>query len=202
MKTHGFTVVEIIVVTAISSLLLMALLRFLTFGFPLSRITLMQTHSTETARLQLKRLATSLRELRTADTGAYPIVEATPFRIIFYANVDADAATERVRYELLGTNLVRGITKPTGSPLTYDVAQEKAVTVAANIQNGATPVLTYYGGDYPTATQALDATNIAAIRYIQFFLTINSDPTRPQDAIDVRSQVQLRNLKSNLADPN
>src|SRR3990167_7172197 len=86
----GMTLLEILVVISISVIVLMALLRFLVAGYPLSKTTVLQQRSTE------------------------------PQRVIYYANVDADPATERVRLELSGTSLVRGVTKPTGDPLVYD----------------------------------------------------------------------------------
>lgn len=198
---RGFTVLEMVLVVGLSGLLLTALVRFLVFGYPVSKITLLQIRSTETARLQLKRLAGSLRELRTADTGAYPIAEATPARLIFYANVDGDAATERVRYELTGINLVRGITKPSGNPLSYNLAQESVTTVASNIRNGSSAVFTYYDGNYPTNETPVNPTNVTAIKYVQFSLTIDADPAGNSNPIQITSQVQLRNLKTNLADP-
>src|SRR3989344_9563587 len=123
MKTNGFTLVELMVVVAISSFLIVALVRFIGSGYQISRVVYSQSQATEVARLQLKRLTKMLREARPSDTGAYPLVEMAPQKIVFYADVDADTTTELVRYELQGTNLERGITEPTGDPLTYDVVQ-------------------------------------------------------------------------------
>jgi prepilin-type N-terminal cleavage/methylation domain-containing protein len=195
----GLTLVEIILVTAISSIIIAALLRFLTAGFPLSKVTYLQERSTENARLQLQRLARTIREARQSDTGAYPLVETSPQRLIFYADVDGDPLTERVRYELTGTNLVRGILKPTGTPLTYNLANEVTTTIASYLRNGATPLFIYYSGDYPTDSTALASTDIAKVKYIQFHVIIDADPAVDPPATDVLSQVQLRNLKTNLS---
>ena len=90
--------IEIILVMAISSIIIAALMRFMAVGYPLSRVVFLQASSTETARVQLKRLSKALRELRESDTGAYGLVVAEPQRIVFYSDVDSDDATERVRY--------------------------------------------------------------------------------------------------------
>lgn len=199
-RQQGLTVVEIIIGAGLSLILLTALLRFLVVGFPLARVTYVQVQSTETARLQLKRISKSLRELRQSDTGSYALAAADPQRIIFYANVDADALTERIRYELAGTNLQRGIIKPTGSPLTYTSASEVVTTVTAHVQNGAAPIFTYYNGDYPAVTTPLNPVDVTEVAYIDFSLVIDADPAVDPPPVTVSSQVQLRNLKTNLGE--
>lgn len=195
---RGLTVLEIVIVAALSSLLVAALVRFVTIGFPISKITYLQLHSTENARLQLTRLARGIRELRASDAGNYPLVEASPQRLIFYANIDSDAATERVRYELVGDTLQRGVIQPTGSPAQYNLAEEAVTTAAAYIRNGATPIFTYYNGDYPVDAMPLTPADITEVKYIQFSLLVDADPAADPPATEVRSQVQLRNLKTNL----
>lgn len=194
----GFTLVEIIVVIAISSLLMVGLIRFMAGALPIYRSTFLQVLADETARVQLKRISHEIREVRPSDTGAYPIVEASAQKFVFYANIDSDVATERVRYELIGTNLVRGITKPSGNPLTYDVSQEVVSVIARSIQNGANPVFYYYGSNYPADQAQVPGSNIANITYMAFTLTIDQDVTQDPKAIVVQSQVQFRNLKTNL----
>ncbi len=198
-KQAGMTIIEIITVVAIGGILLVALLRFLVAGYPISKITLLQANSNETARIQLRRIARELRELRDADTGAYPLVEMKPQKIIFYADVDGDAATERVRYELTGTDLERGIIDPTGTPLTYNTVNEKKNIVAKSIRNGTTPIFRYYTGDYPTDMTELTPVDVTEVKYIQFLLQIDADINVDPPPIEVKSQVQLRNLKTNLS---
>lgn len=135
----GLSTLEVLIVAFLSTLLLSSLLRFLVVGHPISRVTYLQLQSTETARLQLQRMARSLREARQADNGAYALDTIQPNRLIFYANIDNQPDVERVRYELIGTNLVRGVTKPTGTPYVYNTAQEQVSTVASTIRNGTTP---------------------------------------------------------------
>lgn len=147
---NGFTMIEVLVAISISTILIVGMVRFMGTALPVYRSTFLQTSANETARVQLKRIAHEVREARTSDTGAYPLAEATPQKIVFYANIDDDTATERVRYELIGTNLVRGIIKPSGSPIAYDVSQEVVSIVARSIQNGSDSIFTYYGSDYPT----------------------------------------------------
>lgn len=196
----GFTLLEVILVIFISSVVIAAMMRFISIGHPLARITYLQTQSTETARVQLRRLANTLREARPSDTGAYALVETGPQRLIFYANIDGDATTERLRYELSGTDLIRGVTEPSGNPIVYNVAQENARVVTTLIRNGTDPIFTYYTGDYPADPSPLPEASIGSVKYIQFRLLIDADLALDPPAAEVVSQVQLRNLKNNLGE--
>lgn len=196
----GFTVIEVVVAIGITTIVITALLRFISLGHPLAKITYLQAQSTEAARLQLKRMSKQLREVRYSATGAYPLVEVGPQRLIVYADIDRDATVERIRYELVGTDLVRGIVEPTGNPLTYTVANEVTTTLTRAVRNDTDPIFTYYTGDYPADPTALTPTDLTEVKYIQFFLRVDVDPNVDPPPIDVRSQVQLRNLKTNLGE--
>ena len=197
-KRAGFTLVEIIVVIAISSLLIAGLIRFMAGALPVYRSTFLQSLADETARVQLQRISHEIRSAQTSDTGAFPIVEASPQRFIFYANADSDASIERIRYELIGTDLIRGITQPSGIPISYNTSQEQASIVARSIRNGANPVFYYYGSNYPADPLEVDSANIVNITYVSFTRTIDADTAQDPAAVVVQSQVQLRNLKTNL----
>lgn len=198
MNSRGLTVIELVVVVGLGSLLLAALLRFLVAGYPLSIITFLQANSNETARVQLKRIAREMRQVRYADTGAYPLVQMLPQKMVFYANIDSDSAIERVRYELSGTNLIRGVLKPSGNPLTYNDQNEVSTIATRSIRNGSDPIFLYYNGNYPVDTTPLNPADVTDVKYVQFRLLIDFDPTKDPDAVEVVSQVQLRNLKTNL----
>lgn len=198
----GMTLVEIVVVLAISSIVLTVIVRALAIGLPVSRIIVLRVQSTETARLQLKRIAKALREARGSDIGSYPLVEVGPQRIIFYSDVDNDVATERIRYELVGTNLERGVIKPRGDPIRYNEGDEETTVVASSVQNESSgvDVFTYYSGDYPADQTPLSSIDIKEIKYIQFNLLIDADPLVDPGPVNLISQVQIRNLKTNLGE--
>jgi len=200
LSLTGFTLIEIMFVSLISGILLAALLRFMVAGYPLYKVTYLQQRSTEDARLQLKRMAKVLREARQGDTGAYPLVTMEPQRIVFYSDIDADDTTERVRFELVGTTLERGVVEPTGDPLTYDDANEVTSIVTSSIRNGTDALFTYYSGDYPADQTPLTPVDLTEVKYIEFHLIIDANPALDPPPIDVISQVQLRNLKTNLGE--
>ncbi len=196
----GFTVIEVVVVLGITSVLITALLRFVAAGYPLSRVTYLQQRSTETARLQLKRIAKAIREARPSDAGAYPLVEMEDQKLVFYADVDDDGATEMVRYELDGTDLIYGIIEPSGDPIEYDPGSEITRIVTHDVRNGFDPIFVYYSGDYPDDQTPLTPVDVTEVKYIQFALVIDVNPDVDPQPIQVISQVQIRNLKDNLGD--
>jgi prepilin-type N-terminal cleavage/methylation domain-containing protein len=198
--SRGFTLTEMTVVLAISSILLVALMRFFSSGYPLSRVVFEQASATETARVQLRRLVRTLREARESDTGAYPLVVAEEQRLIFYADVDDDEVTERIRYELSGSDLERGIIEPGGDPLAYQSSDEETSVVAAGIRNGGQPVFIYYSGDYPADTTELTPADLTEVKYVAFRLLVDTNPTADPPPIEIASHVHLRNLKTNLAE--
>ena len=71
---------------------------------------------------------------------------------IFYANIDSDTLYERVRFWVEGTILKKGVIKPTGVPLDYDLQNEDVtltVTAAGNSEVVAgvfTAPLSQFGG--------------------------------------------------------
>lgn len=201
MKSPAFSLTEIVVVAAISGLIVVALMRFTASGWALSRETRLQQAAVEDARINLERIGKSMREATVADTGNYPLITMQPQKIEFYSDVDADETTELIRYELVGTTLVRGVTEPTGMPLTYNQATtEQVTTVATSIRNGTDALFTYYTGDYPANQVALSPVDVTEVKYIQFRLVVDIDPAVDPAPVDVQSQVQLRNLKTNLGE--
>lgn len=196
----GMTLIEILTVASIAAIAVVALVRFVVVAYPIQKQTLLQSNANETARIQLERIAREIREARQSESGAYPLVEMQPQRIVFFADVDSDDRVERVRYSLQGTNLQRGVIEPSGDPIVYDEDDERVSTVSSFIQNGTRDIFSYYNGDYPSDTTPLSPMDLTEVKYIQFLLFVDADPNQRTDAVEVRSQVQIRNLKTNLGE--
>ncbi len=149
-------------------------------------------------------VSTMVREIRTArngDNGAYVIESATNTSLTFYSDIDADGKTERVRYFTSGTSLMKGIIKPTGNPVTYPSANEQIKSVADSVQNGATPIFSYYNKNWPT--DAINnpmslPINLSAIRMVKIYLRVNTIANDPTHDYVMDSAVMIRTLKDNL----
>jgi hypothetical protein len=123
--------------------------------------------------------------------------------LTFYTNLDGGVDVERVRYFMSGTNLRKGILKPTGSPLTYNVANEVVSTIQTDVANGANPLFYYYDGTYTGATdnflaQPVDVTDVT---YAKLSLQItNKGGQANTGTYNVTAAGTVRNLKTNLDD--
>src|SRR6185436_5252534 len=105
------TLIEILVSVVIFSFVMMAIARF---GLDISGNTISFGESLEVQEelsVTLKIMATELRTMGSADTGAYPIAVAAGNTITFYSDYDGDGRFEKIRYFMNGTTLWRGVTK-------------------------------------------------------------------------------------------
>lgn len=196
---QGLMIIELVVGLVISGFIIVALMRFMTTGFSTARNVSLQTQAVETVRLQLKRMVLALRQSKPSDTGSYAINEASAQKLVFYTDVNGDNVTERIRYQLVGTNLERGIILPTGNPLQYVLANETTTIISRAIQNGVDPVFTYYPAEYPTNPAPLPSpVDLSEVTYVEVSLRVDADANNNPPPIDFRTQVHIRNLKTNL----
>jgi hypothetical protein len=82
----------------------------------------------------------------------------------------------------------------------YVPADEEVSVVAAGVRNGADPLFVYYTGDYPADMTPLSPDDLTKIKYIELRLLIDTNEEIDPPPIEIVSQVQLRNLKTNLAE--
>ncbi|MBI2009579.1 MAG: hypothetical protein HYS86_00220 [Candidatus Chisholmbacteria bacterium] len=198
---YGFTYLELlvglgIVLTVIAFLVGMQVMlqQSYRFSFNLSA-------TTDQANSVAADMVRALRGALPSETGAYPLEVLDDQQIVFYSDVDADGRTERVRFFLEGVELKRGIIEPTDFPVSYPTENETVKVLSDYVQNGAQPLFYYYNGAWPT-----DAVNnplnvesrLSDTRFVQLFMTLNVDPTRPESNFNLSPYVQLRNLKENL----
>lgn len=190
--------VEILVVIFILMLIGGAVWAFQTDVFSLQSVLTQDLSIQGEARKVFAAASAQIRSAAPSSTGAYPLAQATAASLTLYSNIDGDAPIERVRYFLDGSTLKKGILKPTGSPLSYDPADEVVTDVLHDITNGATPVFAYYDATYDGATDPLtEPVNIPSVRLIKIMVLIDHDPSRPPDSRTFTTQVMMRNMKDN-----
>ena len=199
ISESGFTLVEILISVGIISLLTVTVSTFQKDVFFLNFSLQNSLNAQLDARHIVKVIITEMREMGPSALGAYPIAVASPTSITFYGDADNDGLKDRIRYFLSGTNLVRGIISPSGSPLIYNSANEKFSTLVSGfIASTTSPLFQYYPASYDGTTAPLSQpVNIQSIRLIKVTAIINKDPNRNPTPIIVTSQVNLRNLKDN-----
>lgn len=197
LKTEsGFTLVEILVVMSIFVFLMVTSTDFIIKGIQSSTFGFEQDTAVSNARKSLDPLAKEIREATPAATGNYSFASTTDQSLSFYANVDSDVSAEKIRYYLVGSDLFRGVTKATGSPLTYPVAEETSDKVVDYINNQTEPIFTYFDTNNNLIPNPIASTS--AIRMIHIRLKINVTPAIAPGDYVVDTDVQIRNLKDNL----
>ena len=195
-KQNGFTLIEILFGIAIFLLIIGVLTLFSKNVWIYNSFVSAGLVNANNSRQILKIMTSEIRTASSADTGAYTISQATSSSFTFYSNIDNDVLKEKVRYFLVGTTLQKGVIKPTGSPLSYNPANEQISTLTSNVTSA---VFDYYDKNYDGTTASLSfPINISDIRLIKITIVIDQDPNRPPASTTFSTQISIRNLKDNL----
>ncbi len=194
----GFTLIEVLVSIFILTLIGLAVSSFLKDIFSYNRIISGSLTAQDEARRALKTMSAEIRTASPSSLGAYAITQVATSSLIFYSNIDDDSYKERVRYFLDSTTLKKGVIKPSGSPLIYNLANETISELVHDIANAVIPIFSYYDTDYDGTTQPLtEPINISAVRLVKITIIIDKDSTQPPGPMTLTTQINMRNLKDN-----
>lgn len=191
---------EAVVALGIFALIITSVSYLIIDGLRYNGIIWNQLQGQTDVRKVLQEVVNNVRRAEQSSTGAYSIENAGQNDLRFYANIDTDGYKEKVHFWLDGTNLKKGVTKPSGTPLTYNPANEQAGIIARDVANIANnqPIFKYYNESYigsgdPLA-QPVTATDVHVIRV---YLEIDKDPGKSPVIVRGESVAQVRNLKTN-----
>lgn len=199
--TRGFTLVEIVVVAAITAIIsvgVMALFRD-TVGF--NRAVQDSLRGQNEARRILRPFANEARGATRSVQGAFPIESASSSQFIFFSDIDDDGNAERIRYYLEGDSFKKGVTYSSGSPLSYATTSEEIIDIVHDVVSTSTPVFNYYDTNYDGATTTSPLSwpvSPSTVRLVKVTLTVDRDPNSPPAPFTITTQVSFRNLKTNL----
>jgi len=195
----GFTIIEILVSIFILTLIGLAVSSFAKDIFSLNRITSDSLTAQDETRRALKTMSAEIRTASPSSLGAYALAQSAMSSFTFYSNVDDDSFKERVRYFLDGTTLKKGIIKPSGTPLTYNPADEAVSELIHGVANATTSIFSYYDKNYDGTNQALiEPIDIATVRLVKITIVTDKDPQTPPGPMTLTTQISIRNLKDNL----
>ncbi|MBI2054271.1 MAG: hypothetical protein HYT36_02975 [Candidatus Staskawiczbacteria bacterium] len=198
-NNFGFTVIESIIVVFILGLVGIIVWAFQSNVFSLGNIVSGNIASQEETRNLFKTMTSEIRSAQPSDLGGYPIFQANTDSFIFYSDIDSDGLKERIRYFLADGILKRGVIKPSGNPLAYNIGDEQITEVVRNISNGATAIFDYYDTNYDGSTPPLaQPVNISEIRLVKITVMVDSNAANLPEPVTFTTQVSMRNLKDNL----
>lgn len=194
-KKEGFTALEILVALGIFLLIIVSVMEFGQRIFSSNRIIFTQVSNQKEARRIIEDLVKEIRSASVSSVGSYLIAEATPTSFVFYSDIDSDTYREKVRYFLDGVNFKKGVIKPSGTPLTYNPANETIMVAAHDLVAGQTP-FSYFDQHYDGTSPPLSfPVNVMDIRLVKATLVIDQKPQISPEPLTVSSQVEIRNLK-------
>jgi type II secretory pathway pseudopilin PulG len=194
-EKHGFSLVEMIVIIALYTLLMLAIMDSISAFYRINAYTIAQAYQVDYARRGTDIMVRDLREMTYADDGTFPLAIMEDYKVGFYSDVDRDDSVEYIEYSLSSTTLYKKIYSATGSPPVYaTTTPESTTTLSEYVQNSLqnTPLFVYYDNAGLSATAT---TTVTDIRYIRTNVIVNVDPIRDPGEYVLRSSASLRNLK-------
>lgn len=199
INNKGMTLVETMVVVGIFLLMIFAVVDLMIWGNHGKDVIFEQLSKQNDGRLASQNFLNDLRRASYSSIGAYPIELASANEIIFYSNIDTDAWKERIHYFVSGTTLKRGVTKPSGTPVSYNPANEIAVVVANDLNN-TTTLFKYYDQNYDSVNNTSTLSfpiDIPKIRMIGINLWLDLRPNVSPAPLYIEGKTEIRNLKAN-----
>lgn len=103
---RGFTLVEIMLATLFVTLVFVVGYLFWNYFNDTYQFSFEEARIIDEAVWSVNQLTEDLREARDGIDGSYPLVTADDQELVFYSDVDNDGSTERVRYYLVGNELI------------------------------------------------------------------------------------------------
>lgn len=192
-QISAFTLVETLVVIAISSFIMVGITRAIIFFYDTNEYAIQQSAAVRSASQGVERLVQDVREATYADTGAFPVANFGTTSLTVFADVNRDNQIERVRYELIGTDFKRMVTSPAGSPLNYKDGATATNTLSDNVRNRneSVPIFTYYD---ISGNQLTSSNSRQDLAFLSVELIVNVDPNRTPDNTTIKSSATLRNI--------
>lgn len=202
MKTrfqYGFTLVEMIMVVAISTILMFVISGSILSLYKNHGYTYAQSNEVEAARRSISDWIRDAREMTPAANGAFPIVTVQPHRFGFFSDIDRDSGVEYIEYVVVGTELYKYTYNPIGYPATYNTSvPDETVLLSEFVQNLNQGVVTFNYYNNAGVLLASPAAMISDIRYIDMQVIVNIDPLREPGEFMLKGSAAPRNLKDNL----
>jgi prepilin-type N-terminal cleavage/methylation domain-containing protein len=199
----GFTLIETLVTIAVFGLVMVASADLLRIIFTNSTTNPNALNAIDQAQAAATNFANQIRDAAYGNDGSYPLNEASTTEIIFFSpyGTGSSATVDRIRYYLSGTTLYEGVTAPSGSPSSYNLASERIspiITGGSGI--GTSTIFYYYGGTYAgTSTPLSQPVNVNQVTYIRLNIAVQLKEVRGQSATSsISTGAAIRNLKTNL----
>ena len=186
----AFTLIEMVVVTALVMIIAALVSVFLTrslASYRISRQSVLLEENAAGAMRTFERGARAAIEIQSADPSE--------FSFLRYTDLTSEAPV-KVRYFVDGGSFKVGITEPSGSfpIITYPTENESIDLIIDNVTN-TTTLFNYFDG----ANDELSGSfNIASVRMVSLTISLDKNGDLPPAPITQVTKISLRNMKNNL----
>lgn len=199
-KESGFTLIETMVAIFIFTILALGVSSLFTNIFTNSNGRFAAISDIDQAQMVATNFTNEIRIASTGNAGDYPINQASDTQIIFYSSYkQSTGIVARIRYYLSGKTLYKGVVIPSGSPLSYNLSQEKIQDVQNDVSNGGKPIFYYYDGNYNgSSTPLVQPVNVNQVKYVIMNMNILKQPNTSTTTFNISAGASIRNLKTNL----
>lgn len=191
---RAFTLIESMVVLAIFTFAMMAISASVIYFYRTNANAIEQAFALSSARRGVEFMVRDLREMTYSEEGNFPISTMSSTTITFYSDTDRDKEVERIRYFFSdATTLSRGTIHPTGSPLSYNPADEVVSIVSEEVRNAedGIAIFVYYDEEGNVISNYANVTDTVLV---DVTMIVNVNPTRLPEEFTLRSTASLRNL--------
>lgn len=191
---RAFTLIETITAVAVFTIAMGAVSALIGIAYKAQSYAWQQADAISQAQKGVETMVREIRKARGGDDGSYIIESAENFQFVFYSNVDGDDDIEKVRYFIEGSDFKKGVTNPAGWPPAYNPLDEVVSALSSSVRNSP-PIFRYFDGQ---GQELAAPARLKDTTLMRVYLVINANPNRaPQDFV-LESDVQIRNLKTNL----
>jgi len=191
---RAFTLIETLVAIAIFALIVGVIAAFILAGYKIHGYTFQQSIAIDEARRGVEAMVKEIRESQPGEDGSYIIEKAEDYQFVFYSDIDKDEIVEKVRYFIDGADFKKGVTDPGDFPVQY-LPEDEKITILSQYVRNQPPIFHYFDGD---GAELPSPARLKDTKLMKLRLIINVNPDRPPQDFELESDVQLRNLKTNL----
>jgi hypothetical protein len=215
-RQEGFTLVELLVASAVGMMIVLAALAILDLGIKQAGKVVDRSDSVQRARVAMYTIATQLRSQVCLDQSTPPIAAASPYSVSFYTFTSAGKVTPELHTISLNANAQSIVEQDwTGNPPNPNnpPARTKTLLTSVTAPPGTNaPIFTYYGflqaadgsvtwdRALPSTLGAADLGNVARVA-ISFTALASPRGTTPAPA-SAPSTTLTEDVLSRMADPN
>jgi len=190
-STAGFTLLEVIIASALIGIVATPLTLFLINGMRSYNTIDIQTNSST-------ELVTLSGKITSVIRNATSVVAASDntLTVLAYAK-PTDTVVSQYRYFITGNTLSVGVTPASGSApnYTYPSSNEVVKNLRTDLSMSGTPMFTYFDESYNQLTGTID---VSSVGNVGVFLSVNPNPIQFKTPISITNETSIRNLKSNL----